>query len=207
MAAGVRGLEARLKRTTRRERLLLGGLALAVFLYTPIAALEWRDAQRDRYVEAMTEQSAARLSQAASRRITASAPAEAALEDMKTWGFDASNLAIAQLLLEQKLVEAADKAGLANVKISPDAEITTIGPNQWLGAEVQADLRWTPVFSFLDALTVWPEGFTVRQFRYDITAQPNFVAAAPAEGAALGRTTISVAVPVRVVNTDLEPTL
>lgn len=204
MASGLRSLQARLQRTTQRERLLLGGLILGAFLYAPIAALEWRDAQRDRYVEAMTERSAARLSQAASRRITATAPAEAALEDMKTWGFDASNLAIAQLLMEQKLVEAADKAGLANVKITPDAEITTIGPNQWLGAEIQADLRWTPVFAFLDALTVWPEGFTVRQFRYDIVSQPNFAAANGAEGS-LGRAVIAVAVPVRITNPELEP--
>ena len=204
MVARMRAMEARLRRTTQRERVLLGGLILAALIYAPIAAIEWRDAQSDRYVEAMTERSAARLTRAASRRIAAMATDDAAIADMKTWGFEASNLAIAQVLLEQKLVEATAKAGLANVKITPDAEITDIGPNQWLGAEVQADLRWGPTFAFLDALNVWPEGFMVKQFRYEITPQPNFVVN-DASQAALGRVTIAIAVPVSVANPLPEP--
>lgn len=204
LTARMRALEARLQRTTRRERLLLGGLILSALTYAPIAAIEWRDAQRDRYVEALTERSSARLSRAASRRIAAMASDDAAIADMKTWGFEASNLAIAQVLLEQKLIEATEKAGLANVKITPDAEITVIGPNQWMGGEVQADLRWGPVFAFLDALNVWPEGFMVKQFRYEITPQPNFIISDPSQ-AALGRVTIAIAVPVVVANPQPEP--
>ena len=205
MVARMRALEARFPRTTPRERVLLGGLILAALVYAPIAAIEWRDAQRDRYIEAMTERGSARLARAASRRITASTADQAAITDMKTWGFEASNLAIAQVLLEQRLVEATTKAGLANVKITADPEIEVIGPNQWLGAEVQADLRWTPVFGFLDALTVWPEGFRIKHFRYDITNQPNFVQATPSAPASLGRVVISVSVPVSVAAPDPEP--
>lgn len=204
MVARMRAVEARLQRTTPRERVLLGGLIMAALIYAPIAAIEWRDVQQDRYVEAMTERSAARLTRAASRRITAMASDDAAIEDMKTWGFEASNLAIAQVILEQKLIEAAEKAGLANVKITPDAELTVIGPNQWLGGEVQADLRWGPTFAFLDALNVWPEGFMIKQFRYEITPQPNFIVADPSQ-ASLGRVTIAIAIPVSVANPLLEP--
>lgn len=205
VVARMRAVEARFQRTTHRERLLIGGLILAALVYAPIATIEWRDAQRDRYIEAMTERSAARLARASSRRITATAPDQAAITDMKTWGFEASNLAVAQVILEQKLVEAATKAGLANVKITADPEIELIGPNQWLGAEVQADLRWSPVFAFLDALTAWPEGFTVKHFRYDITNQPNFIQTEQS-APALGRMTLSIAVPVSVANPDPEPT-
>lgn len=203
----MRALEARFQRTTSRERLLLGGLVLAALVYAPIATIEWRDAQRDRYIEAMTERGAARLARAASRRITATAPDQAAITDMKTWGFEASNLAIAQVILEQKLVEATTKAGLANVKITADPEIEVIGPNQWLGAEVQADLRWTPVFAFLDTVAAWPEGFTVKHFRYDITSQPSFIQTDPTAqtAPALGRVTLSIAVPVSVAAPDPEP--
>lgn len=201
----MRALEARFQRTTRRERILLGGLILAALVYAPIATIEWRDAQRDRYIDAMTEQGAARLARAASRRITATAPDQAAIADMKTWGFEASNLAIAQVILEQKLVEATDKAGLTNVKITADPEIEVIGPNQWLGAEVQADLRWTPTFAFFDALATWPEGFMVKHFRYDITNQPNVIQS-DQTALPLGRITIAIAVPVSVAAPDPEPT-
>lgn len=199
-----RALQARFQRTTPRERVLLGGLILAALIYAPIAAIEWRDAQSDRYTDAMTEQGAARLARAASRRITATAPDEAAIADMKTWGFEASNLSIAQVILEQKLVETTDKAGLTNVKITTDPEIEVIGPNQWLGAEIQADLRWTPVFAFLEALTVWPEGFRIKQFRYDIANQPNFIQSDPT-APPLGRVTIAVAVPVSVADPEPAP--
>ncbi len=207
MVARMRTLEARVQRTTARERLLLGGLIFAVLVYAPIAAMEWRDVQRDRYIDAVTERGAARLAQAASRRIAAAAPDEAAIKDMKTWGIEAGNLAIAQVILEQKLVEATTKAGLTGIKITPDTEIKVIGPNQWLGSDVQADLRWTPVFAFLDALAVWPEGFTVTGFKYEMAPQPSF---GPQPGQIIsppqGRVTISVAIPVSITAPTAEAT-
>ncbi|WP_426039840.1 hypothetical protein [Brevundimonas sp. DC300-4] len=199
LIAQVRVLQARLARTTSRERLLLGGLVLGALIYGPIAAMDWRAQQEDRYTTAQADRSTASLALSASRRISAEAPDEAAIEDMQTWGFEASNIAIAQVQIEQRLVEAATDAGLANVRITTDAEIEAIGPTQWLGGEVQADLRWTPTFDFLESLAQWPEGFRVTQFRYEITTPADFVSTEPGFVPA-GRIQIGLSFPVKVAN-------
>lgn len=200
--AQIRALQARLQRTTTRERLLLGGLVLAALIYAPIAVFDWRTVQEDRYIDAMTERSAARLARAAAQRITTNAPDQTAIEDMRTWGFEAANVAVAQVRVEQQLVEAATAAGLTNIKITTEPKIEVIGPTQWLGAQIQADLRWTPTFAFLDALTGWVEGFRITQFEYQATTMPAFALANPGLGPT-GRVTIGLAVPVSV--RDQEP--
>lgn len=195
--AQTRALQARLQRTTPRERILLAGLLLAALVYAPIVVFDWRAAQEDRYIEAMTERSAARLAQSASRRITANAPDQAAIADMRDWGLEAANVAVAQVRVEQYMVQAATAAGLTNIKIVTEPEIEVIGPTQWLGAQIQADLRWSPTFAFLDALTAWTAGFRITQFQYEITTGPVLVQADPA-APPLGRLTIGLAVPVSV---------
>lgn len=197
--AQVQVLQDRLARTTRRERLLLGGLLVAAALYAPVAAFEWRNSQADRYVNALTDRSSARLALSASRRITSSAPDQAAVDDMKTWGMDAANIAVAQVQLEQMLAATADEAGLTGVRIDLDAETKATGPVEWLGGEIQADLRWTPIFAFLDGLTAWPEGFRITRFNYQTGASmaplaPGMIAP-PSLG---GRVVIGVSVPVRL---------
>jgi len=196
-----RALQVRLQRTTPRERILLGGLILAALVYAPIMVFDWRTAQEDRYIEAMTEQSAARLARAASQRITANAPDQAAISDMRDWGLEAANVAVAQVRVEQHLFGVATAAGLTNIRITTDPEIEVIGPTQWVGAQIQADLRWSPTFAFLDRLTAWTAGFRITQFQYEITAPPTFVQPGGA-AASLGRLTIGLSVPVSVVNTE-----
>lgn len=201
LIAQTRVLQARLARTTPRERLLLGGLVLGALVYGPIAAMDWRAQQEDRFTTAQADQSTARLALSASRRISAQAPDEAAIDDMRTWGFEAGNVAIAQVQIEQRLVEAATDAELANVRITTDAEIENIGPTQWMGGELQADLRWTPTFDFLESLARWPEGFRVTQFRYEITTPADYVPTDPSFIPA-GRVQVGLSFPVKVANVE-----
>lgn len=163
--------------------------------------MDWRAQQEDRYTEAQTDQSGARVALAASRNIAALAPDDAAIDDMRTWGFQAGNIAIAQVQIEQRLFEAATAADLGSARISTRSEIETIGATQWLGGEVQADLRWTPAFDFLDAVAQWPEGFRVTQFRYEITTPADFVPTEPGFAPA-GRIQIGLSFPVTVVSTE-----
>src|SRR5690606_38648349 len=152
-------------RTARRERTQLGGLAPRGRAHAPLRALEWRTTQADRYIGALSEQSTARLTADAARRVAAGAADRLALEDMSAWGFEASNPAVAQVLIEQRLLDAASATGLPNPRIATNAKVEAVGPTQWLEAEVQADLRWGPAFAFLDKLGEWPEGFRVTAFR------------------------------------------
>lgn len=197
--ASIETLKDRLRRTTMRERVLLGGLMLGAALYAPVAALEWRTAQAERYIDALTEQSAARLTANAARRVTAGAADRLALEDMNGWGFEASNPAVAQVLIEQRLLEAAVATGLPTPRITTNAKIAAVGPTQWLEAEVQSDLLWGPAFAFLDKLGEWPEGFRVTAFRYEITP-PNPMLISADALAPSGKLRIGLAFPVRIVN-------
>lgn len=201
-----RALVVRFQRTTPRERLLLGALAMGVLAYAPIFAMDQKAAASDRYIDAVTERAAARLSLNAARRASADPLDRAVFEDMRSWGVEASNPATAQVLLERRLFEAANRAQLANVQITTQPEIETLGATQWVGGEVQADLRWTATFAFLDAVSAWPEGFRITSFQYEATPPPAQNAGIPPEVLAmamasqpLGRVRIGVAVPVRIV--------
>ena len=206
-----RALVVRFQRTTPRERLLLGALAMGVLVYAPIFAMDQKAVASDRYIDAVTERAAARLSLNAARRAAADPLDRAIFEDMRSWGIDASNAATAQVLLERRLFEAGTRAQLANVQITTQSEIETIGATQWVGGEVQADLRWTPTFAFLDALAAWPEGYRVTSFQYETTPPPVQNAGIPPEILAaamasqpLGRVRIGVAIPVRVADDTAE---
>lgn len=197
--ASIETLKERLRRTTTRERILLGGLVLGAAVYAPVAALDWRTAQADRYIDALTEQSTARLTANAARRIAAGAADRLALEDMNGWGFEASNPAVAQVLIEQRLLETATATGLPNPRITTNAKVEAIGPTQWIEAEVQSDLRWGPTFAFLDKLGEWPEGFRVTAFRYEVTPPNPMLAGAEALPPS-GKLRIGLAFPVRIAN-------
>lgn len=200
-----RALTVRFQRTTPRERLLLAALALAVLVYAPMLAMDRRAQAADRYVDAVTERAAARLSLEAARRATADPIDRAIYEDMRSWGIEASNVPTAQVLLERRLVEAVARAELANTQITTEPELETIGATQWVRGELQADLRWTPTFAFLDALAAWPEGFRITSFQYETTPPPAANPGVPPEllaeamaGRPLGRVRIGVAAPVRL---------
>ena len=169
-----RALVSRLQRTTPRERVLLAVMALAALVYAPISAADWRVRQEDRYVDAMSARASARLAASAARRVRAVTADESALQDMKTWGFEASNVAVAQVRIEQQLAKAATDAGMTSYVITTDSEVETIGATQWVGAEIQADLRWNPTFSFLDRVATCPEGFRVVSFDYETTPPSPF---------------------------------
>lgn len=200
-----RALVVRFQRTTPRERLLLGALALGVMAYAPVFAMDQKATASDRYIDAVTERAAARLSLNAARRAAADPLDRAVFEDMRSWGIEASNPATAQVLLERRLFEAANSARLVNVQITTRSEIETLGATQWVEGEVQADLRWTPTFAFLDALGAWPEGYRITSFQYEATPPPAQNAGIPPEILAaamasqpLGRVRIGVAMPVRL---------
>lgn len=165
-------VDARLKRTTVRERVLLGGLILGALAYGPVAALEWRTTQDDRYVEAMTQVADARRARDAARRVNNAAGDRAAVADMNGWGFEASNVAVAQVVIEQRLNAAAYEAGFRTLTMSVDGEVEDVGPTQWLSADVQTDLTWRSIFAFLENLSAWPEGFRVEGFGYEYGSVP-----------------------------------
>lgn len=196
MLAQTRALQVRMSRMTQRERVLVAGLCLAALLYAPVATLDWKTQQEDRYIAAMTERSAARLALASARRASADPTSDAIIEDMNGWGFEASNVSVAKVLIEQRLMASATTAGLNNIRITTDNEIVADGPLQWLGAEVQADLLWAGTFSLLDQMTGWPEGFQVVGFRYDTTPVGSGLQVAP------GTVRIAFAFPVWVENAE-----
>jgi hypothetical protein len=200
-------LAARLQRTTLRERLLLGALVMVALIYAPVAALEWRAAREELYIEAVTERAAALLGRDSARRIASTVADGAALRDMQDWGFEASNLAVAQVLIERRLLASATEAGLANARITMDDDVETIGSVSWLGSEVQADLVWRGVFGMLEALGSWPEGFRVTGFHYQLRPTQPGAVFTPG-GPPIGSVRIGLSFPVMVPETEADtPTM
>lgn len=199
MRAQAIALSVRLRATTPRERVLLATLMLGALIYAPLAAVDWRAEQEERYVQALGDRSSALLAQSAARRIAAATENRTALDDMRTWGFTAANIPVAQVTIEQRLVQAAASAEMLNPRITVRDQIESIGPTQWLEAEVQAELRWTPTFAFLDDVSAWPEGFRVTRFQYEITPYTGLLAPEEAPPPT-GRVTIGLAFPVTVAD-------
>lgn len=199
--ASIETLKERARRTTPRERLLVGALVLGAAFYAPVAALEGRSAQADAYIDALNDQSSARLTAHAARRIAESAVDRLALDDMKAWGFEAANPAVAQVLIEHRLLDAARAAELPNPRITTNSKVEDIGPTQWLEAEVHADLRWGPTFGFLDAIGEWPEGFRVVGFRYELTP-PRAMPADAEPPQTSGKLWLRLAFPIRLAQAE-----
>lgn len=168
----VRTVEERLARATPREKLLLGGLVLGALSYAVIAAVDFRTTREQAYLDAVTERAAARLEAQSARRISGAAANADAIRDMQGWGFKATNTAVAQVLIERRLLEAATDARLARLKMTVDPEMESRGPTRWMTAQVEADLIWRGVFAFLDTLSGWPEGFQVTRFGYEVRPVP-----------------------------------
>ncbi len=188
----------RFQRTTQRERLLIGVLILGGSFYAPVQALDYLNRASEGYVDALSQQSTARLAAQAARRITASASDQLALEDMRSWGFSAPNAAVAQLAIEQRLVATVEKAGLSDSVISTQSQIVSHGATHWMNAEVQSDLRWDPFFAMLDTLGEWPEGFQVTGFRYEVLPTRRSSSARSVEPTESGKLYLDLAFPVRL---------
>lgn len=172
---------------------------MAALIYAPIAAFEWRSAQEDLYINAVTERASAKLARDSARRITSTAADDAVVADMRDWGFKASNVAIAQVLIERRLVDASGEAGLTHVRITMDDKVEQIGSIQWLGGEIQADLVWRGAFGLLDRISAWPEGYRVTSFNYQLRpTQPGsgFVPGGPPMGSIRIGLSFPVAVPI-----------
>jgi len=185
-----------------RERILLACLVMGACIYAPVYALERQSAQSESYIVALEDQANARQTAQAARRITQGAADAAALEDMKSWGFTATNPAVAQLLIEARLASAANDVGLSNPIITTQSKVEDQGQTQWMFAEVQTDMRWGPTFSFIDAIGEWPEGFQVTAFRYEL--MPNQGQRLEADGRTydVGKITIGLSFPVNLTTKD-----
>ncbi|WP_426041898.1 hypothetical protein [Brevundimonas sp. TWP2-3-4b1] len=172
---------ARLARTTVRERVLLGGLALSALVLAPVTALNVRANEEERFVEAQTAVDTARLDAATARRIQLAALDEAARRDLDAWGFRGTNLAVVRVRIEERIAAAAAEAGLTNVTVAAGDALEADGPTQWLRFDLEADLKWSPTFALLDMISAWPEGFRVLEFSFEgyQTAAPD---AAPVAG-------------------------
>lgn len=181
-----------------RERLLLGCLLIGAVLYAPVYALEQKSASSEAYAMALEDQAQARMAAQTARRISASASSQAAVEDMKTWGFSASNPAVAQVMIESRLVEAAETLGLPNPVITAQSKVEDEGPTQWMFADVQTDLRWGPALALIDNLGEWPEGFRMTSFRYEVMAIQN-----ASDTTERGKIHMGFAFPVNLANPDI----
>lgn len=196
MGPAVRQIQIRLDRTTPRERILLGGLAVGALLFAAVSALDYQTRQQDLYAEALSDRASARVARAAAARASQGAPDRAAIQDMQDWGVKATNVAVAQVRIEGLLLDAATRAQLAAPRITSDGELEEIGPTQWINANVETDLKWSPVFTFLDELGRSETGFRVVSFGFEIQRQPDIPGLEPRPPT--GRIRMGVAYPVEL---------
>ncbi|MGV3580243.1 hypothetical protein [Brevundimonas sp.] len=164
----MRQIQLRLDRTTPRERILLAGLAIGALLYAAVSAFDYQTRQQDLYSEALADRVTARAAQSAATRARQGAPDQAAIDDMRDWGVEATNVAVAQVRVEAMLLEATKRVDLFPARVTSDGELEEIGSTQWIHADIQTELNWTPTFALFDELGKLPTGFRVVSFGFDI---------------------------------------
>lgn len=147
---------------------------MGALLYGAVSALDYRARQQDLYADALAARAQATLARSNAARITQGAPNLAAIEDMREWGLEATNVAVAQVSVESLIFGAATRAQLVQPRITTSGELEEVGPTQWMTAEVETDLNWTSTFAFLDELGRSQTGFRVLGFGFDVEpANPN----------------------------------
>ena len=171
---------------------------MGALLFAAVSAMDYQTRQQDLYAEALADRVTARAARSAATRASQGAPDQAALEDMRDWGVKATNVAVAQVRIEGLLLDAATDAQLVAPRISSEGELEEIGPTQWIHAEVETDLSWTPTFAFLDELGRSQTGFRVLSFGFEI--DPGLRGRPGAElRAQTGRIRIGLAFPVEIL--------
>lgn len=170
---------------------------MGALLFAAVSALDYQTRQQDLYSEALADRVAARAARSAATRAGAMAPDQAAIADMREWGLKATNVAVAQVRVEGLLLEAATQAELVTPRITSDGELEEIGSTQWIRADVETPLNWTPAFAFLDELGRSQTGFRVVSFNFELDGGPEGPGAASLPPG--GRIRMGLAFPVEIL--------
>lgn len=144
-------------RLTPRERALVAGLFATALLGLVYVSFQWATDRRDAYLEARAERLEARARVRTVARTGVSALQRAQLNDLEGLSIEARTLSIARILVERKLITAAERAGVA----APSIRVSdTVEPNLTIpviSAELSAAYAPGAFVTLLETVASEPE--------------------------------------------------
>ncbi len=157
-----------------RERWLLALAGLTALAVVDVKAFQWAGAQRDRYQVAQADLALARQRRAAQDRDQLDAFDRAQLAALSGWSEHGRNLWLVRVRIEQRIVAAAQAAGLANIQVrlaeAPEGDAAT----PLLRAEVTGPYVSGPVVAFLKRLASDPKTFALDEMEVNTADAPEF---------------------------------
>lgn len=189
-------LRARYGRMTQRERFLVLTLGVMFLFAIAFVPFGWASDQRERLALAEADRDEAR---AAARRASPEAMGAlqtARIEDLEGLSLEAESLSIARILIEQRLIAAAEAANVELTNVAVGGELED-GATPLLRAEIVAAYAPQTFWPFLDTLTRSPEAVFLDAI--DVTANEAAPVRAAVEGVRpIGQARATLLFPVRI---------
>lgn len=147
-------------RRTPNERRLLAGLAVVALAVAPVKALSFKDDATTRNEAAHAELDRVQL---LVQRNQGSVGGQLASERgaVQAWSWRAENAEVGSVLVQNRLAEMAEQAGLADIDVKVNGKAVQAGGVHLVPLELTADFNWRGVSGLLSSMESSGKGFVI----------------------------------------------
>lgn len=149
-----------LGRLKPNERKLLAGMALVALALGPIKAAGMMQDASARNTEVQAELEKVKL---AAQRGQGGVGGQVAdlRSEVRSWSWQAETLDVGKVLIQDRIADMADQAGLTEVEVKLIGDATKAGDVQLVPMELTANFSWSGLSSFLTAMDGGGKGFVL----------------------------------------------
>ena len=145
-------------RMSANERRLLGGLVLVLLCVAPIKAASWRQEAAARHETVQAELDRVRQS---TGRANGGVNSELNQQrtEVRNWSWQAESAEVGKVLVQDRISDMADTAGLTDVDVKLADKTETVGDIQLVSMTLTANFSWAGLSGFVSAMDAAGKGF------------------------------------------------
>ena len=145
-------------RMSANERRLLGGLVLVLLCVAPIKAASWRQEAAARHETVQAELDRVRQS---TGRANGGVNSELNQQrtEVRNWSWQAESAEVGKVLVQDRISDMADTAGLTDVDVKLADKTETVGDIQLVSMTLTANFSWAGLAGFVSAMDAAGKGF------------------------------------------------
>lgn len=149
-----------LGRLKPNERKLLAGMALIALALGPIKAAGMMQEASARNTEVQSELERVKLTAQRGQSGITGQVADVRSE-VRSWSWQAETLDVGKVLIQDRIADMAEKAGLTEVEVKLIGETVRVGEVQLVPMELTANFSWAGLSSFLTTMEGGGKGFVL----------------------------------------------
>lgn len=160
-----------LGRMSASERRLLALLGVAILAAGPVLASQAMQEAASRRDEAVSELQ--RVRQLTSRsQPGAAGDLAAARSEIRSWSWQADRTEVGKVLIQDRIIDLARKAGLANLEVKLTDKTEQVGDVQFVRLELTSDFSWSGLNAFASELDAMGKGFLLDAVQMSDSEKP-----------------------------------